>query len=372
MPVVIWAADAVAPQQGVERTILRRQGDEGVHTYRIPGLATTPTGTLIAVFDLRHASGADLPGDIDVGMMRSTDDGATWSRMQVILDFDEREPGSRGNGVGDPAVLVDRRTGHILVAALWSHGDRGWNGSGPGLTPQETGQLVITRSEDDGRTWSAPVNITSRIAGRDAAWRLFFQGPGSGIGVRTGALVFAAQYRDAGGAPHSCFIFSTDGGRTWAVSPPAIAGAPPTSEAQIAELPDGSLLITMRDESRSGLRAWARYEWQDDLAAGRWTPHWSAVPDPTVMASLVSHPAGVLLFSNPNSGRERKGMTIRTSTDAGRTWSDGRLIDSRPAAYSSLAVLRDGRIGVLYEAGDTGSTETLVFARFPLEWAQRR
>jgi hypothetical protein len=73
------------PNQGkVFRTILRRQGDEGVHTYRIPGLATTPQGTLIAVFDVRHENSGDLPGDIDIGMMRSTDDGKTWSDGRLL------------------------------------------------------------------------------------------------------------------------------------------------------------------------------------------------------------------------------------------------------------------------------------------------
>ncbi|MEO6755552.1 MAG: membrane dipeptidase, partial [Chthoniobacteraceae bacterium] len=135
------------------RTTIRKQGDGGVHTYRIPGLATTPKGTLIAVFDIRHKNSGDLPGDIDVGMMRSTDDGATWSAMQAIMDYDAIVPGSHGNGVGDPAVLVDAKTGAIFVAALWSKGARAWNGSGPGMTPDETAQFVIVKSTDDGVTW---------------------------------------------------------------------------------------------------------------------------------------------------------------------------------------------------------------------------
>lgn len=62
------------------RHTLRRRGDDGVDTYRIPGLAVTSKGTLIAVFDARNQNGGDLPGDIDVAMQRSTDGGATWSR----------------------------------------------------------------------------------------------------------------------------------------------------------------------------------------------------------------------------------------------------------------------------------------------------
>ena len=367
------AAGALRPEgDEVFRTVLRRQGDDGVHTFRIPGLATTPNGTLIAVFDVRRKGAGDLPGDIDIGAMRSTDHGKTWDKMQVVLDFDAGERGSRGNGVGDPAVLVDRKSGHIIVVGLWSKGDRAWNGSGPGTTPEETGQIVLTRSEDDGRTWSKPVNITQKIAGRNKEWRLCFQGPGGGIQLADGTLVFAAQFRDAAGVPHSCFISSTDGGAGWTISPPAIPSKPPTSEAQVAQLKDGSLLLTMRDESRSGKRAWARFEWDGDLTKGKWSEPWFAVPDPTCMASLVSHPTGPLLLSSPGSARERKALTIRTSSDGGKTWSAGRVLDPRPCAYSCLTVLQDGSIGVLYECGDKSSYDTLTFARFTLDWAAGR
>lgn len=368
LPFPSLTPDHSLQQDEVFRTILRRQGDDKVHTYRIPALATTPEGALIAVFDVRHKNSSDLPGNIDVGMMRSADNGSTWSKMQIILDFDKEEEGAHGNGVGDPTVLVDQKTGHILVAALWSKGNRAWNGSGPGLTPEETGQLVLTRSTDDGRTWSPPLNITRQIAGRNPQWRLCFNGPGNGIQLRGGTLVFPAQFRDAEGTPHSCFIFSVDGGDAWTISPPAIPAQPPTSEAQIAELTDGSLLLSMRDESRSGKRAWARFAWQGDLSKGTWGEPWFTVTDPTCMASLVSHPNGFLLFSNPNSAQQRVALTIRTSDDDGRTWSSGRLLDPRPCAYSCLTVLQDGSIGVLYECGDKSDIETLTFARFPQTW----
>lgn len=361
------SAKSGAPPSPV-RTVVKRAGEDSVHTWRIPGLAATPAGTLIAVFDMRRKGSGDLPADIDVGATRSTDNGATWGPTTVVLDFDAAEGGAMGNGVGDPAVLVDDRTGRIIVAALWSRGDRGWQGSGPGLSPDETGQLVMSHSDDDGLTWSPPRNVTAAVAGRNPRWRLFFTGPGRGLRLTGGALVFAAQYRDADGTPRSCFLYSTDGGGSWAASAAAIPDGVPTSEAQIAELPDGSLLMSMRNESRSGKRAWARYAWTDSLANGAWSEPWFAVTDPTCMASLVRHPIGLLLHSNPNSAAERVALTVRASVDGGRIWTDGRVIDPGPSGYSCMAVLPDGSVGVLYEAGRATELETLTFARFTIDW----
>lgn len=358
----IWAADPLT-DPAVFRQVIRKPGDDGSKAYRIPGLATSNAGTLLAVFDIRYDGAGDLPANIDVGLMRSPDQGETWLPMQKVLDFDKAVPGSRGNGVGDPAILVDTQSGTIWVAALWSQGDRAWHNSVPGLLPEETGQLVLTRSQDDGVTWSAPINISSTLKGRDPAWRLLFNGPGCGIALRDGMLVFAAQYREGDGIAHSCFISSRDHGETWTLSPAAMPGKRPTSESQVAELPDGGLLISMRDESRSGKRAWARWTWNKDKTGGEWSQPWFTVPDPTCMASLLRFSDEELLFSNPNSSKQRVALTIRTSSDHGQTWSKGKLLDPRGSMYSCLTRLKDGRIGVLYEVGGT-----LTFARFSREW----
>jgi sialidase-1 len=356
-------AEDPATDPRVTKKVIRRNGDDGVHTYRIPGLATTPKGTLIAAFDARNQSSVDLPGDIDVAMMRSTDHGETWSEMKRIIDFDATVPSSHGNGVGDPAILVDTKTGAIFVVALWSKGPRAWHGSGPGVHPDETGQLVIVKSTDDGLSWSEPTSITPQI--KDPEWKLCFNGPGNGIQLREGSLVFPAQFKDKNAVPHSCFIASHDGGSTWNISPAAIPSAIPTSESAIVQTEANTLVLSMRNESRAGVRAWARWEWSGDLMSGKWSEPWFTVTDPTCMASLVRHPQGELLFSNPNHAQKRLALTIRTSSDHGVTWSDGRLLERNGAMYSCMAVLNDGRIAILYEGADA---KGLVFARFPLEW----
>ncbi|MCL4165965.1 UNVERIFIED_CONTAM: hypothetical protein GTU68_019062, partial [Idotea baltica] len=222
---------------------VRKSGDDGVHTFRIPGLATTNSGTLIGVYDVRHLKGGDLPGDIDVGMSRSTDGGRTWEPLRVIMDMGDN-PEWRYDGVGDPAILVDKNTGTIWVAGTWSHGNRSWVGSGPGLEAEETGQLMLVRSDDDGVTWSSPINITKQV--KKPEWCFLLQGPGKGITMRDGTLVFAAQYQDSvdkNRLPHSTILYSKDHGKTWNIGTGAYDD---TTEAQVVEVEEGVLMLNCR------------------------------------------------------------------------------------------------------------------------------
>jgi sialidase-1 len=359
------------------RTVLHARDQYGVGYYRIPGLVTTNANTLIASFDLRYGGSApDLPADIDIGIRRSTDGGVTWSPVQVIMDYDKNVANSQGNGVADPCLLVDKVTGRIWCAGLWSFGNRGWSGSGPGLTPAETGQFVLNYSDDDGITWTAPVSITSQI--KNPAWRLYFQGPGKGICLRDGTLVFPSQFKDAANVAYSNFIYSKDRGVTWNNAPPANpSGSPHTNESQIVELDNGNLLISMKNFNTNHQRLWCVYSWNhatQTIDQGSWGTPWYSQNDPTVEGSVHryrsvrdGHAYSALLFANPDSSTREK-MSIRVSLDEGLTWPYKRQIDARPAAYSCMTILPDGDIGLFYETGDLGSIEDLLFMRFPIEW----
>ncbi len=345
-------------------TPLRNYGDDSVHSFRIPGLVTTPNGTLLAVYDIRRDSSKDLQGDIDVGLSRSIDGGKTWEPMRVIMDM-----GTWGglpeseNGVGDPAILVDPDTGEIWVAALWLHGKGGemaWNSSKPGLDPDETGQFLLVKSEDDGETWSDPINITSQI--KNPEWNLFFNGPGKGIVLKDGTLVFAAQYKDAKAIPHSTIVYSKDKGKTWEVGTGAKSN---TTEAQVVELGDGALMLNMRD-NRGGSRSIAV---TNDLGKN-WTEHntsRNALPEPVCMASLINNPfkESMMLFSNPATERDRKNITIKASMDDGNSWlPDHQLLldEGIGWGYSCLTMINEEEVGILYES----SVSNITFQIIPL------
>jgi sialidase-1 len=339
---------------------VRLPGDDGSKSYRIPGLVRSKAGSLIAVYDIRYHHAGDLPANIDVGVSRSTDRGQSWEPMRVAIDMGD-DPKHGHDGVGDPAILVDPSNGRLWIAALWSHGNRAWNGSGPGMTPEETGQLVLVHSDDDGKTWSKPVNITPQV--KDPAMRLFFNGPGAGIALKDGTLVFAAQYRAADGKPWSTMISSKDHGKTWHAG----AGVKSdTTEAQVAELADGSLMINCRD-NRGGARTVAVTK---DLGK-TWNLHPTdrkALREPVCMGSLLEW-KDALWFSNPDTTDGRRAMTVKRSTDQGLTWpaQDARLYDSRPGfGYSCLAPVDDSHLGVIYEG-----KSTMYFLRLPLsEWSR--
>ena len=350
------------------KTPVRNAGDDGVAAYRIPGLVTTPKGTLIAVYDVRYANSYDLQADIDVGMSRSTDGGRTWEPMRIVLDMGEwgGKPQVE-NGIGDPSVLVDPSSGRIFVLGTWTHGipgQRAWTAVGQGMEPDETAQLMLTTSDEDGRTWSAPRNLTRQI--KQPEWYFTFQGPGRGIVMADGTLVFPMQFINTEKIPSSTVMVSRDGGETWEMGTPARSN---TTESQVAEIEPGVLMLSMRDNRGTG-RAVAL-----SMDYGKtWTEHprsgW--LPDPVCMASILQVPAAenvlgidLLLFSNPADGRDRKNMTIRASLDKGMTWlpqNELCIDDGYSWGYSCLTMVDAETVGILYES----STCHILFEAVPL------
>jgi sialidase-1 len=350
---------------------VRQAGEDGVHTYRIPALATSRSGALLCVYDIRRKSSRDLQGDIDVGLSRSTDRGGTWEPMRVIMDM-----GKHGglpeaeNGIGDPGILVDSVTGEILVFALWVHAKKGkhqWQGDGsePGLEIGKTAQFMITRSKDDGLSWSTPENITRLV--KKEEWKLFAPSPQQGIQLRNGTLVFPVQGRDEDGA-FAALIISNDHGKTWTRSSRAYSGG---NECQAVELADGSIMLNIRNGDR---KKRAVVVTKDLGQTWQFHPsHENGLIEPTCNASLFRLVAttktdlpSLLLFANPRDPRRRVRQTIQVSLDEGNSWPANLhtlLDEGEGAGYPSLTRVDDDHVGIVYE----GSQANLVFERLSRE-----
>lgn len=366
-PIQIEGNEEIVRRLGVG---VRYAGDDNVAAYRIPGLTTSNNGTLLAVYDVRYNNSADLQEHVDIGLSRSTDGGQTWEDMRLAMNFGEYEGLPKAqNGVGDPAILVDKNTGTIWIIAAWTHGlgnGRAWVNSQQGMDKERTAQLVLAKSDDDGKTWSKPINITSQV--KDPSWYFLLQGPGNGITMEDGTLVFASQYIGADRIPNAGIIYSKDHGKTWNIKNHARTN---TTEAQVAEIESGVLMLNMRD-NRGGSRA---VYTTSDLGE-TWKEHESsrtALREPVCMASLINVKAkdnilgkDILLFSNPNTERDRKNITIKASLDNGKTWLEDNQIlldDDYGWGYSCLTMVDNETVGIIYE----GSTAHMVFQTVKLK-----
>jgi sialidase-1 len=297
------------------------------------------------------------------------------------------------NGVSDANILVDQNTGDIYIAGLWMYGvidangvwqenltekSVAWNhqwrtkGSQSGFGVKQTSQFIVTKSTDDGKTWSEPVNFTRMC--KKEEWWLWAPAPGHGITLSDGSLVFPTQGRDKTGMPFSNITYSKDGGETWKTSNAAYQN---TTESMAVELSDGSIMLNMRNNrnQEKGDKNGRAIAVTTDLGES-WTEHITscgALIECGCMASIHRHSykdgngneKSILFFSNPNSKYKRHKQTIKASFDDGLSWPEKywiELDEGRGAGYSCLTSIDENTIGILYE----GSQAHMTFQRVPI------
>ncbi|MBL8215409.1 MAG: exo-alpha-sialidase [Bryobacterales bacterium] len=365
-------------------------GSEGYAVYRIPGLAVSPKGALLAYAEARKHTGSDWD-QIDLVLRRSEDGGATWSPQQVLgrlatpvtqnpVTASRRPPDAARITYNNPVIISDAKKGlvHFLFCVEYM-------------------RAFYMRSTDDGRTFSPPVEITATFNQfrPEYNWKVIATGPGHGIQLKNGRLLVPVWLSNSETDPHHpnllATIYSDDHGATWrrgAIASRTAGEVTNPNETVAVQLANGHVMLNARSTSTrhrrliltspDGASRWSQPRFQEELL------------EPICFGSIVRYGKtsrrgpNRLLFVNPDNlqrggqpgepgrSRDRRNLTVQLSEDDGATWTRKRVIDAGWSGYSDIAVTPDQSIFVLYERGDPTADRlrivALTLVRFPLDW----
>lgn len=387
-------APTCAAEPFLEKSELFTSNTDDYAIYRIPGMIVTAKGTVLAYCEARKTGRTDWD-TIDIMLRRSTDGGKTWSPRQKISDV----PGPKAK---NPAALAQKlgETNDVTYNNAVGFADR--DGTVHFLYCLEYMRCFYIRSDDDGVTFSKPVEITGAFEKfrSEYDWKVLATGPAHGIQTKTGRLVVPVWLSlGTGGHAHrpsvAATIYSDDHGKTWLAGDIALPNTDKfviPNETVIVELSNGSVMLNSRSESTAHRRIVVT---SPDGATGWGKPHFDdALLEPICMASIVrfsARPVGDknrILFANPHNlsrldgkevegkTRDRRNISIKLSYDEGKTWPVNKVLDPGYSAYSDLAVLPNGTCLCLYESGRKSDEElkkptsyaALTLARFNIEW----
>jgi sialidase-1 len=345
-----------------------RNGEDGYECYRIPAIIKNLNGDLLAFAEARKKDCDDF-GDIDIVMKKSINNGKTWSVLVIVVD-------NRLFKAGNPAPVVDTQDprfpkGRLLLLYNTATGSEANSRQG-----QSVREISFITSTDNGKSWSAPLNITTSVHKPLATWynaaynfkedwRTNALTPGHALQLRNGknkGRIFIAANHSVGAKKDNsdfdnyrahCF-YSDDHGASWKLGADIpIAGG---NESTAAELPDGTVLQNIRYQNKN---AKSRILAFSKTAGEAWDTAYveDRLQDPICEGSMIDlryKGKHFLLFSNPYSRTAREKMTIHVSNDDGRSWYHSILVDPGPSAYSDLVNIDNRNIGILYEKGNDG------------------
>ena len=353
------------------RTLLFQPGDYNSKNYRIPAVITAKDGSIVTTTDKRKFNQADLPEDIDIVCCRSTDGGHTWSEPYTI---------AKGTGINQ---------GFGDCALVWSNDDNGLiagfcGGVGTSAsTPSNPLRNYISKSYDNGQTWTEPVDITDFLVGNNCIvpehrnWRVAFFASGNGLRLSTGRIMFVAAVIESEEYVFCDYaVYSDDNGETWHVSGRASVGG---DEAKVTELADSRILMSMRHVGECN-------RWYSISEDGGETPLiWDDIITPPCDGDMIrytsvsqGHDKNRLLhsvpygdFSNPSLAN-RTDVSVYVSYDEGESWPASKCIVPYQSGYSSLCILPDGTIGIYVEESSPNVSGppiySMVFYNFSLDW----
>ncbi|MBS1563723.1 MAG: exo-alpha-sialidase, partial [Bacteroidetes bacterium] len=325
-------------------------GAEGYKSFRIPAIISLPGGELLAFAEGRLHGGNDY-GDLDIVMKRSTDGGATWSALQVVAENDTLQ-------AGNPAPVLDLLDPAYPKGRLFLFYNTGDAHERDIKEGKGTRQCWYKTSTDGGRSWTAPVNISTQVHrilrpqlnpewNFSEDWRWYANTPGHAFqtteGKYKGRLYIAANHTapaaTAKGWDYVAHAYYTDDhGKTFQLSQSLpIQG---TNEASAAALSGDRVMINVRNQG-GGLRT--RVVGYSSDGGVHWDTAYfdHQLPDPACEGALLAigkkKGKTVLAFSNEAAVSRRDSLTLRISYDEGRSWPKQFLLDADPSKKMNTA-----------------------------------
>ncbi len=299
---------------------------------RIPGIMLTSRGTLVTYGEARR-SASDW-ALMDIIIRTSTDGGESFSAPVALASGTAAHP-----TVNNPVMAEDAGgTLHFLYCE--DYGTRG-------------GRILHRTSDDDGKTWGEPCDITP--ATLPAYRNVFALGPGHGICTRGGALLFPfwlvpkkfGKNESAHVPSEVGVLYSEDCGKTWHTTPLLTAREDIVSpnETVAAELASGEIYLAIRQNAPE--RAYALLK-SDFSGFSVYAPD-KAHKDPICFGSAAVW-GEKLLFVNCEHSEKRENLTLKVSADGGKTWEAFKVIDKERGGYADIAAdTKNGKIYILYE-----------------------